>query len=182
MAMNLEHYWDNRAASYEIHDVLGRNILKNYIDKLSPHSLVDVGCGKGELFPLYGKIPRVVGLDFSENMLEYARRRVERHGLNVELRHLDITKSHLEEKFDIALTRTVLMHIRPGDIKKAALNVSLMSDRLLLFEYWEPIQTKPLASHNWLHGYVEVFTGLGYRLSDSYGRSDMPQVLFMFER
>ena len=180
--MNLHDYWNNRALNYDSHDVLGRNIVKGYLEKLKPRSLVEVGCGRGELFPLYGKIPRVVGLDFSENMLEYAKLRVERHGLSVELRHLDITRESIAEKFDVALTRTVLMHIRPEDIGKAALNVSLMSDRLLLFEYWEPIQTKPLASHNWLHDYVEVFTGLGYRLSDSYSRSDMPQVLFVFER
>jgi SAM-dependent methyltransferase len=180
-SMNLHQYWNERAASYEIHDVLGRNILKHYIENLSPQSLVDVGCGKGELFPLFNGVPRVVALDFSENMLQYARRRVERHALHIELKHLDITKSYLPEKFDVALTRTVLMHIHPDEIKAAAKNIGLMSDRLFLFEYWETNKRK-LANHNWLHDYMELFTDLGYRLIDSYNRSDIPQVLFMFER
>jgi SAM-dependent methyltransferase len=180
-SMTLQQYWERRAASYEIHDVLGRSILKPYLENLSPQSLVDVGCGRGELFPLFDRIPRVVGLDFSENMLEYASRRVERHALHIELKRLDITRDYLAEKFDVALTRTVLMHIHPSQIEAASRNISSMSDRLFLFEYWEA-QPKPLSRHNWLHDYVGLFTGLGYRLVDSYSRSDIPQVLFMFER
>jgi len=176
----LQDYWESRAPFYEVHDVLGREILKHYLDKLKPQSLVDVGCGRGELFPLYERIPRVVALDFSLNMLEYAQRRVERHGFGIDLKRLDITKERLEEKFDVALTRTVLMHIHPQDIKVAARNVAAMSDCLILFEYWEPKQIRVTAPHNWLHNYVGLFTDLGYRLEDSYARSDMPQVLFVF--
>jgi SAM-dependent methyltransferase len=179
--MTFEQYWDGRAASYEIHDVLGRSILKNYLDKLKPRSLVEVGCGRGELFPLFSGIPRVVALDFSAKMLEYAQRRVDRHNLHIELRNMDITSEYVDEKFDIALTRTVLMHIHPDQIKAAARNIGMMSDRLLLFEYWED-QDRILSRHNWLHDYVGLFTDLGYRLADSYSRSDVSQVLFMFER
>lgn len=180
--MNLQDYWESRAPFYEVHDVLGRGILKHYLDKLKPRSLVDVGCGRGELFPLYDKIPRVVALDFSLNMLEYAQRRVERHGLGIELLHLDIVKESLAEKFDVALTRTVLMHIKPEDIQAAVQNVAKMSDCLLLFEYWEPRQIRVTAPHNWLHDYVGLFTDLDYHLEDSYERSDIPQVLFTFKR
>jgi len=180
--MSLQAYWESRAHFYNIHDVLGREILKHYLDKIKPQSLVDVGCGRGELFPLFDKIPRVVGLDFSSNMLEYSKRRVERHSLPIELKHLDIVKESLAEKFDVALTRTVLMHIHPDDIEAAARNVAEMSDRLLLFEYWETKQIRVTAPHNWLHDYVGLFTDLGYRLEDSYARSDMPQVLFTFKR
>jgi SAM-dependent methyltransferase len=180
--VSLQVYWESRAPFYNIHDVLGREILKHYLDKLKPRSLVDIGCGRGELFPLFKKIPRVVGVDFSLNMLEYAQRRVERHGLGIELKYLDITEERLAEKFDVALTRTVLMHIHPDDIEAAARNVAKMSDCLLLFEYWEPKQIRVTAPHNWLHDYVGLFTDLGYRLEDSYARSDMPQVLFTFKR
>jgi SAM-dependent methyltransferase len=181
MEITLQQYWDGRASSYQIHDVLGRSILKPYLENLSPQSLVDVGCGRGELFPLFDRIPRVVGLDFSENMLEYASRRVERHALHIELKRLDITRDYLAEKFDVALTRTVLMHIHPSQIEAAAANISAMSERLLLFEYWEA-QHRKLSNHNWLHDYVGIFEDLGYRLADSYNRSDIQQVLFEFER
>jgi hypothetical protein len=115
-------------------------------------------------------------------MLEYAQRRVERHGLGIELLHLDIVKESLAEKFDVALTRTVLMHIKPEDIQAAVQNVAKMSDCLLLFEYWEPRQIRVTAPHNWLHDYVGLFTDLDYHLEDSYERSDIPQVLFTFKR
>ena len=181
MAFTLQQYWDRRAASYEIHDVLGRSILKHYLEVLKPRSLVEVGCGRGELFPLYTGIPRVAALDFSAKMLEYSQRRIDRHGLPIELHKMDITGGCLAERFDVAATRTVLMHIHPDQIKAAAENTGKMSDRLYLFEYWEENAGR-LSPHNWLHDYVGLFTVLGYRLADSYSRSDVPQVLFMFER
>ncbi len=182
--MNLQEYWDNRAPYYEglcAHDVLGRKILKHKIDQLKPKSVIEIGCGRGEVLTLLKDVPRIVGIDFSPNMLEYSRRRVERHNLPIELKLQDITKGFVDEKFDLAVTRTVLMHIHPDDIYAAAKNISQMSDQLLFFEYWEE-SYKHLAPHNWLHDYVKIFTGLGYHLEESYSRMDMPQTLFLFKR
>jgi len=181
-------YWNVRAPHYAIYDVLGRNILEQYItpiNRVTPiKSLIDVGCGKGELFPLWCqlKIPRLVGYDFSEEMLEISRRRVERHGLPIELYHADIRETPYPEQFDFAVTRTVLMHIPAVDIERAAVNLSKMSNNLMLFEYSEKVATKELNRWCWLHDYTLVFEDLGYRQIAAIQRPDIPQTLFHFKR
>lgn len=75
--------------------------------KLGPSSeVLEVGCGTGlnfrylleRLDPSRG---RLVGLDFSRDMLDRARRRTEREGwTNVELIHGDATTMRLDRTFD----------------------------------------------------------------------------------
>lgn len=181
----LQAYWNQRAPTYNVPDVFGRRVIQEYLRRIQPTSLVEIGCGHGELFPYYKQdhIGRVVGIDWSEKMLARSQARIERHGYShIKLRQLDITKEHLDEQFDVALTRTVLMHIPPHKLMDACGNIAAMSSQLLLFEYWEQYPTKRLAWHNWLHNYEAAFTKLGYDLVDAYHRADVPQVLYYFKR
>lgn len=200
--VTLQEYWNLRAAKYNVEDIFGRRLLKAYIEKnqLHPRSVVDIGTGPGELLHLFQDVPRVVGLDFSPAMLERAHRRVERHGWkNVELIEQDLTKRHLDEKFELLIGRTVLMHIDPDHIEKAVENCIAMSDTIMILELWEetegnnPELLRPslgqwtpagrkLASHNWIHDYHGLFESKGYRTMEAYRRPDLPQVLFVFKR
>jgi S-adenosylmethionine-diacylglycerol 3-amino-3-carboxypropyl transferase len=102
---------------------------------LKPDSRVlEVGCGTGLNFPyllrhLDAERGRLVGLDFSADMLDRARRRVARRGWNnVELVCADASKMELSEKFDaifFAYSLTMIpdwraaldraqAHLRPG--------------------------------------------------------------------
>jgi len=177
---SLHRYWEQRARTYEIADVYGRKILKEFLVQVNPQSLVEIGCGAGELFPLYRSIPRVVGCDFSSGMRARSIQRRDRHEWkHIEILPLDITRAALEEHFDVALTRTVLMHIHPDQIEAAAANVAKMADQLLLFEYYEQ-HYKPLGPHNWLYNYPVIFEKLGYEVREAYKRQDVPQTLFWF--
>ena len=189
--LDLNNYWEDRASTYYVPDVYGRYILKSFLKKLNPQvsSFIEVGVGRGELMPLYcfpedhaRYIPRVVGVDFSEGMVRESQKRIDRHNYKIELFHLDVTEGHLEEKFDLLITRTVLMHIHPDDIEAACKNVSEMSDRLYIFEYSEELPVKKLAPHNWLHDYQALFNPLGYKTVEAFRRPDQPQVLFHFKR
>ena len=182
--LNLHKYWEEIAPTYYVPDVFGRRVLRSFIKKLNPQpqSFAEVGCGRGELMPLYEHFPRVVGIDFSENMLAQSEKRIKRHNYSIELFHLDVTKGHLDERFDVLMTRTCLMHIRPVDIEAACQNVSAMSDHLLIFEYWEEWSQRPLAPHNWLHDYGGLFEALGYETIETYQRPDLAQVLFHMKR
>ena len=182
--LDLHRYWETRAETYYVPDVFGRKILQAFIKKQNPQprSFIEVGCGRGELMKLYKDFPRAVGVDFSEGMIAESQKRVDRHQWNIELRHLDITKGYLPEKFDLLITRTVLMHIHPDDIEAACRNVSMMSDNLFIFEYWDDFARKKLAPHNWLHDYNGLFNPLGYDTVEAYRRPDQPQVLFHFNR
>ncbi len=176
-------YWETRASSYYIEDPFGRTILKAFIEKLKPQSLIEVGCGNGELFNLYKNIPNAVGVDWSENMLQRANLRKARHFLpNLRLWRHDITQCSPSGHYDVAVTRTCLMHIPPEAIEKTVRHVAKCADKFLIFEYFESVPTTPLAPHNWLHDYPTLFAKEGCELIEAYARADMPQVLFEFHK
>ncbi len=176
-------YWEQRAPTYYIEDPFGRAILKAFIDKLQPSSLIEIGCGNGELFSLYRRIFSVVAVDWSENMLIRANQRKARHYLpNLRIWRHDITQCSPQGHYDVAVTRTVLMHIPPEAIEKTVRHIVKCADRFLIFEYFETVPTETLAAHNWLHDYVPIFEKAGCELVESYTRPDLPQVLFQFQK
>jgi ubiquinone/menaquinone biosynthesis C-methylase UbiE len=86
--------WYDRLTDIVFGSILG---LENYRERaidllgsLAGATVLDVGCGTGRNFPLLvqrvGEHGRIIGLDYSEGMLEQARRRSKAHGWrNVEL-------------------------------------------------------------------------------------------------
>jgi len=67
--------------------------------------VLDVGCGSGRIgeFVLEAGVPRYVGIDFSEPMIELARARLERFGERVELVTDDFITAPLDGRFDVVL-------------------------------------------------------------------------------
>jgi len=180
--LDLYEYWNRRALYYKDGDVLGRTVLKTFIDRIKPKSLIEIGCGNGILFKLYGDVPLVSGCDWSPNMLTRAQNRCLRHDYKVNLFSHDITDSAPEGHWQLAVTRTCLMHIPPDKIEAAVANIHKICDEALIFEYWELHYPKEMAPHNWLHDYMLLFTDAGFKLHDSYARGDIPQVLFWFKK
>lgn len=184
-------YWNERSQHYDspAPDVLGRNILASYIRKYRPKSLVEVGCGTGQLLPIYAgqyggvTIPRVVGADWTDGMLSKSKLRIERHEYdNIELKKLNIVTDALPEKFDVAVTRTVLMHISEEDIENACKHLTEMADRLFLFEFYDPLAPR-LEWHNFHHEYPLILRKFGFEIEEAYSRQDgMKQILFVFKK
>ncbi len=68
-----------------------------------PARLLDLGCGTGLLaMGLNNRGYQVTGIDQSDRMLDIARRRIERDGLEIDLRVGDIRAFELEGSFDVA--------------------------------------------------------------------------------
>lgn len=179
----MHDYWDTRAPSYGTEDVFGRNILKAFLVKTHPNTMVEVGCGIGELFLTYKDVPHVDAIDWSEEMLKRANIRKQRHYLpNIKTWRHDICQCAPAGHWDVAITRTVLMHIPPDHVEKAIRHISKMADQFLIFEYYENVQSVALASHCWLHDYKALFEAAGCQLVEAYFRPDIPQVLFHFKR
>lgn len=179
----LQAYWEHRAPSYYIDDTFGRNVVRLFINKLKPESLIEIGCGNGELFSTYKEVPYVVGVDWCENMLKRARLRKERHYYpNLKLWRHDITKRAPAGKYEVALTRTVLMHIPPEAIEKTIRHIVKVAKQFLIFEYFEPSQIMPLSAHCFMHDYVPLFEKAGCKLVAAYPRPDQPQVMYHFKK
>lgn len=68
----------------------GRRALGRAVGGLRPPTLLEVGIGTGLTLRHYPEGTAVTGIDFSEEMIGLARRRLERlHGRRVELRQMD---------------------------------------------------------------------------------------------
>lgn len=116
-------------------------------------------------------------------MLHRAALRKQRHylpGLKI-WRH-DICQCSPTGHWDIALTRTVLMHIPAEHVEKAVRHIVKVADQFLIFEYYEAVQLHKLSPHCWNHDYIRLFENQGCEVVEAYERPDQPQVLFRFKK
>ena len=87
----------------------------------SDNLVLDVGCGAGVKSEyLIKKGLKVVGIDFSEKMIEIARKRIP----DGEFFVMDIMKPiKINEQFDGVFAQAVLLHIPKSDVKKVIANL-----------------------------------------------------------
>src|SRR5579884_620446 len=101
---------DASSLSYWFNRVLRRGIFERFdgafreAGDVRGKSVLDVGCGSGIYVVSFAQrgARRIVGLDFSRNMLDLAERAVERHGVGsrCEFRHVDFMEAEFDETFD----------------------------------------------------------------------------------
>lgn len=90
------------------------------ITALSPRSMLDVGCGDGRLLhELQAKVERLVGIDFSERSLHFAR------GFNGRGDFLHVDLADLSEEFDLVTAIEVLEHIPDQGVSEFLQKLSL---------------------------------------------------------
>ena len=178
-------YWNERSEHYDspAPDVLGRNILASYIRKYQPKTLLEVGCGTGQLFPLYKNIQRVVGVDWTDGMLMQSQKRLDRHSYpNITLKKLNIVTDALPDHFDVALTRTVLMHIPEDSVADACKHLCAMANTVMLFEFYDP-NAPGLEWHCFHHEYPLIMREYGFEISEAFDRPDgLKQMLMIFKK
>jgi SAM-dependent methyltransferase len=145
--------WDRRSDSYGRSEADFAPMRETAIDHLELQpgdTILDVGCGPGvnlgSLRDAVGPEGRVVALDYSPEMVERARERVDDHGwANVTVLQADATTADLgTATFDAALA-TLSMSVMP-DIERAARNVRralVPSGRFVVFDL-QPIPDGPL--------------------------------------
>ncbi|MCR4403789.1 MAG: methyltransferase domain-containing protein [Candidatus Acetothermia bacterium] len=81
-------------------------------EEVEGESILEVGGGTGKNMPFYPKGPRITAIDLSERMLQRARRRAARLGLEVELRQMDVQALDFPDKsFDIVVATFVFCSV-----------------------------------------------------------------------
>lgn len=121
--------WDRRSDGYDRDERDLAPMREAAIDSLGLEPgdrVLEVGCGPGVNFEQIvsdiGERGSLVGVDYSPEMVERARERVERHGWgNVEVRRGDATTADLGEGFDAAVA-TLSLSVMP-DKREAVENV-----------------------------------------------------------
>jgi len=78
--------------------------------------VLDLGCGTGRYLLRLAKNNRVVGVDFSKEMLGVAQKNLKKSKLDAELIAQDITKYKSNKKFDLIISMLVFDHLK--DVSK----------------------------------------------------------------
>ena len=132
LAQRYERIWTSQRDDMKRYGPFSRHyrrIVRALIHPLKFSSVLDVGCGQGSLLAeLCTEYPhlRPNGIDISPSAIELARQKVPKGRFWA----LDITRGHLEEKFDLVVCSEVLEHI-PDDV--AALgNLAHMTGKYLI--------------------------------------------------
>ena len=97
--------------------------------------ILDVGCGSGVYSVDFARrgAGRVVGVDFSENMLKLARQEAERHQVTdmCEFIQADFLELELEEKFDISIAMGVFDYV-PDQVAFLRKMAALTTDKVIV--------------------------------------------------
>lgn len=175
-AIDYDASWEQRWNDMRRYGPTGRHIrriIASMIRGLDYHSVLDVGCGQGSLLqdlrPLRPQA-RYAGVDFSEKALEVARQRAP----DAEFAALDLTRAHLERRFDLVLCTDVVEHIEDDDA--AFTNLAAMTGRWLLVSTLQgrmrPYEAQVGHYRNYAHGELQAkieATGLRVRRVVQWG-------------
>ena len=133
--------------------------------------ILDVGCGSGVYSVDFARrgAGRVVGVDFSGNMLELARQEAEQHGVadRCEFIQADFLVLDLEDKFDVSIAMGVFDYV-PDQVTFLRKMVALTTGKVIV----------AFPGHSLLR---EPARRLRYRLSGKgeiylYGREDVERI------
>ena len=121
-------FFDKDAKNWQIKSDVNKNKFLNTIQernfyvvnqfkKLKINSLIDVGCGTGDLSNEASKIiKKSVGIDFSKNMIKLAHNKFKRK--NLELYHKNFFDIDINERFDCLSANGFIEYLSLKDIDK----------------------------------------------------------------
>lgn len=124
----VSHDMDKKIANF-------RHLIRGFVKTMGRKdlSILDVGSGRGELLAAAKAegISRIVGLELSSSMIEYAK---ERFGVEVVGEVIEDFAAHTSEKFDVIVLNAVLEHVYNPDSMIAACADLLTPDGMLYID------------------------------------------------
>lgn len=169
MFNDISHKYDllNDVLSVGTHRLWKKKFVKE-ATKHNPKSALDCACGTGDIaFMMESEVPHVVGLDFSENMIEFATERAKKQNSSVRFTVGDIQKLPFKDKeFDVA---TISFGIRNVENLELGLReLSRVAKSVYILEFGQPRNKIYAQSYfGMLKMYVPIF-GLISKRKDAY--------------
>lgn len=105
--------------------------------KVNGHHILEVGVGTGKNFDYYPADAKITAVDFSDNMLNQARRKRERKNIPVDLENMDVQRLYYaDNSFDTVIASFVFCSV-PAPLKglKELYRVCKPGGQVLLLEH-----------------------------------------------
>lgn len=106
-------------------------------------TVIDIACGTGaQVFHLAGKASRVVGIDLSESMVNFANKKSTKQGiLNIEFKPANATNlsGFAEEEFDVAIMSLALHQFSPELYAPIISEMKRVARRVIVVDYAVPL-------------------------------------------
>lgn len=137
-------------------------LFSEYLTKISPKRLLDIGCGTGRLFQLYAElgIPEVIGIDLSPAAIAKIKPYPNCRVIRMDVENLNFPPDY----FDAAISNAVLRHIPPGTrITRAIANLTEQCQSIIIRE----VVRERGFSYDFRHDYEALFRGK-MRLTEHY--------------
>ena|SRR3990167_7700800 len=163
MRYDYTEYWNERgqtpAATFSPDK---RHFIDCYLQKLEFNSVLEIGCGNGELTEIIfmSKPVAYIGIDLSEDRLKLHKVRFQRSVIQA-----DITKDLAVNLplADLVICSHTLLHIKPEHIKDVIKNMVAHAAKHIIF--FETNPAKDLGEweyYNFNHDYESICKELGY--------------------
>lgn len=115
-------------------------IFKNY-SKFTPKTILDGGCGTGSHAILLAERGyEVTGIDLSEEMINIAKEKASKRGININFNVMDLRELHLNKKFDACILMFAVIDYLTNnkDLLRALANIRkvLKNGSLFIFDFW----------------------------------------------
>ncbi len=145
-----EEYINSRIDNDSPHNKTIRQLLLDTIGDYTDKIVLDLGCGIGCFaFELSKKAKKVIGIDISEKVIDYAIRNNSKD--NIEYYVQDISKlNELNDSFDIVFSDMVFNYIEDYDKLLKDIYSHLNENGLLVFSQVHPISTASLGESDWV--------------------------------
>ena len=110
-----------------------------FLKKIDVSGVVDIGCGTGNyLTILPKKIKSYLGLDFSQNMIDFAKNNFKKNNykeLKIDFKKFDILNDSTQQKFDAAVCSGLIEYFEnPNKALKKIINF-INKDKYLLIQF-----------------------------------------------
>ena len=143
-------YLNSRIDNNSPHNKTIRQLLLDTIGDYADKTILDLGCGVGCFaFELADKAKKVVGIDISEKVIDYAKKHNSKE--NIQYLIYDIAKlNEMNESFDIVFSDMVFNYIEDYDKLLKDIYNHLNENGLLVFSQVHPISTASLGESSWV--------------------------------
>ena len=135
---NYAEQWATRMRSGEniAHEYLEKPAMYKRLPDLKGKSVLAVGCGTGEECEHLKSLgaTKVVGIDVSEGLIEYARKSYP----DIEFHVMDMEQIELGEKFDFVYSSLVMHYVESWKKTLSSISAVMKDDATLLFSTHHP--------------------------------------------